>query len=75
MRHGIIREPGTNEDALQCRHKRYPRANRRCVQKSASKVMSAVFIPLMKFLPRMYTITNESCPGATKDLLDAVEQN
>lgn len=30
---------------------------------------------LMKFMPRMYTITNESCPGSTNDLLDAIEQN
>jgi hypothetical protein len=31
---------------------------------------------LMKFIPRIYTITNdESYPSATEDLLDAVEQD
>jgi hypothetical protein len=75
MRRRFIREPETNEDVLQCKPKRYPRANRRSVQRSASKVMSAVFILHMKFMPRMYAITNESCLCAAKDLLDAVEQN
>lgn len=68
MRRRFIREPETNEDTPQCKHERYPRANKRFVQKSAGKVMSTAY----EF---RYAITNESCQGVTKDLLRAVEQN
>jgi hypothetical protein len=70
MRRRFIREPETNQDTMQCKHKRFRGENKKCVQKSAGKVMSTVSVLLMEFMPRMYTITNESCPGATKDLLD-----